>query len=768
MNRIIKYGLLGFVGIVIIAGGAVLYIAATFNPNDYKPLIIKAVKDNKQRNLRLDGDIKLTFFPTIGANVGKMSLSEFKSEQEFAAVDSAHISLALLPLFSKQVVVSEVAVSGLTVILIKHKDGKLNIDDLLSKETSPASTETKPASPSKPEMPAATAAGVPVKFDIASIILDKTALNYRDETSGAQYTIRNFSLKTGRIANGVPGNIELSILVQANQPKLDIVAQLNTALTFDLEKNLYRLEGLDLQAKGSALDISNLNVKATGDANWNLATQEFGAKKFMASVSGTQGTNNFDAKLDAPALSLTKDKYSSDKLTLNAKLDGAIGNIVAVLSVPGVEGNAQLFKINGLTVDAEARQPEETFKVKLSTSVSGNIEVQQYSLPKLTLAMDATGDKLPNKSISSELKGSMQLDAKKQTVVVNVAGGLLQSQIKADVAVNSFDHPAIRFSIDVDQFDADLYLPKKTGNAAASAPAGKSSEPSQSVESEQPFDLSALRQLSLDGSLRMGALKAGNINTTELRADVKARNGEVDINPLSVDLYHGSAKLSASVNAVPATPTFAVKGNLVGIKIASLTKDAADLDIIEGTGTITLNLTTQGNRVSALKKALTGSMAVDLSDGAIKGINLPKLVKGVQSLSMNTGMQTIGLNKEEKTPFSECKASFRVVNGVAHNDDLAVKSPMLRIAGNGDIDIGNDSLDYTTKVTLSKTEGGGAATLPVHLSGPFADLKYKVDFGSLIADVAKQKLEAKKGEMKEEAKTKLQEELKKGLKGLFK
>jgi AsmA protein len=144
----------------------------------------------------------------------------------------------------------------------------------------------------------------------------------------------------------------------------------------------------------------------------------------------------------------------------------------------------------------------------------------------------------------------------------------------------------------------------------------------------------------------------------------------------------------------------------------------------------------------------------------------------VQSLGKNSGAQTMGVNKDEKTPFSEFKASFKVNNGVAHNDDLTVKAPMLRIAGNGDIDIGNDSLNYMTKVTLSKTEGGGTATLPVQLSGPFTDLKYKVDFGAMLVDVAKQKLDAKKEELKdkakEEAKTKLQEEFKKGLKGLFK
>jgi AsmA protein len=760
MNKILKYGLWGVGGIVAVTVAGVAYVAATFNPNDYKPQIIKAVKDSKQRDLKLDGDIKLTFFPSIGASLGKISLSEYKSEQEFAAIDSAHVSVALLPLFSKQVVVNQIAVSGVRAKLIKHEDGKLNINDLLSKDEAPLPDAGKPAAHATP------ASSAPIKFDIASVSLDKTALSYHDEASGAQYAVNDLSLKTGRIANGVPGKIELSVVVQANQPKLDISVQLKSTLTFNLEKSLYHAEGMDMQIKGSALDISNLNVKANGDVEANLATQEFGAKKFAVNISGTQGKNNFDAKLDAPSLNLTKDKYSGEKLVLNAKLEGAIGNVIAELSMPGVEGNAQSFKISALTLDAEMKQPEQTFKVKLTTPVSGSLESQQFNLTKLTMAVNATGDKLPSKSISSELKGNMQLDVKKQNVGVNLAGGLLQSQIKADIAVNNFDHPAIKFNVDVDQFDADLYLQKKAEGAGASSAAGKS------AEAEQPFDLTALRNLNLDGSLHVGTLKVVNIKTTQLHINVKARDGRVDINPLTANLYQGSAKLNISVNAALATPIFALNGNFAGINVAPLVKDAANLDIVEGKGNITLNLSTQGNTVSALKKALNGSMALNLADGAIKGINLPKLVQGVQSLNKNSGAQTMGVNKDEKTTFSEFKASFKVNNGVAHNDDLAVKSPMLRIAGNGDINIGNDNLNYNAKVTMSKTESSGSGTLPVYLSGPFTDLKYKVDFGALVMDVAKQKLETKKEEVKaqvkDEAKTRLQEELKKGLKGLFK
>ncbi len=701
MNKILKYSLIVTGSMVGVAVAAAAYVAATFDPNDYKDEIVKAVKDSKQRDLRIDGDITLSFFPNIGANLGKVSLSEFKRPEQFAAFESARVSLALMPLLSGKAVVDEVAVSGLQATLVKHKDGTTNIDDLLAKD------ETK------------TEQKQQVEFDIAAVSIEKTALTYRDEGTGAQYAVRDLNLHTGRIANGVPSKIDLSAAVQANQPKLDIATQLKTTLTFDLDKQLYKLEGLDLQASGSALDMQGLKLQAGGDVSADVSVQQYGTQNFAVKASGTKGKDAFEVALDAPKIAVTKDSFSGDKLALSARLNGA-NDITATLSLPSIQGNARAF-----------------------------------SSRALTLAFDARGDALPGKQVKSEMKGSFAFDADKEHVDVELAGGLLQSQVKARVAVNGFADPAIRFDVDVDQFDADLYMPKKE----AAAP--KESGP------EQPIDLSALRKLNLEGRLHIGALKVANVKTTNLKLEMKANNGQLNIAPLSANLYQGSVNGSLSINA-QATPVIAVNQTLSGVNIAALTKDAADFDTLEGRGNVGMNLTMRGDTVSAMKQALNGTMSLNLADGAIKGINIAKKLRDAQSMLGKT--QTSSADSAEKTDFSELKASFRVNNGVAHNDDLSLKSPLLRLSGNGDIDIGRDSMNYLARATLAKTlegQGGkdvvGGITVPVRVSGPFADLKYTLDFGAMVGEAAKQKVEAKK----EEIKTKVQDQLKENLKGLF-
>jgi AsmA protein len=496
-------------------------------------------------------------------------------------------------------------------------------------------------------------------------------------------------------------------------------------------------------------------------------------------ASGDQAEEKFEAKLDVPSLSMTNDKFFGENIALNANIKAALGNVVAALTMPKLEGNAQSFKIGGLNIDVDVKQSEQAFKVKTSGQVSGNFNTRQFNFNELNVAVNATGDKLPNKLVSSEIKGNVQIDALKQSVQANFAGGLLQSKVKAKVGVSNFSQPAIKFDVELDQLDADLYLPKTTA------------EPTKVAEPESPLDLSGLRKLNIDGSLRIGALKVMNVKSSELRVGVQAKNGMVNVNPLSANLYQGHANGSLSINA-QAVPIITINQNLSGIDIASLGKDAANFDTLEGKGNVGINLALQGNTVSEMKKSANGNLSLNLADGAIKGINIAKKIRDAKSV-LGAKSQSQAVDKSEKTDFSELKASFKVTNGIAHNDDLSMKSPLLRLSGNGDINIGNDSVNYLAKATLAKTlEGQGGqdsvrgVTVPVRVSGPFVDLKYSLDFAAMVGDDARQKVEAAKvaaqqkvdvakeavkqkvEEKKEEVKTQIQDQLKNSLKGLFK
>lgn len=724
--KIVKYLLFALGALVLLLGAVLAYIAATFDPNAYKPQVIQLVKEKKQRDLKLDGDIKLKFWPSIGADLGKLALSEFKSDKEFASVENARVSLKLIPLLSKKVIVDQLEIKGVRATIVRYKDGRMNIDDLLSKEEK------------KQEQ---------IEFDIDHVKLENAALTFRDEAQGTQYALSNFNLKTGRVAPNVPGNIDLSAVVQSSKPVVNLNVALKTKLTFDLDNQLFAFDGLALEAKGQAADISNMNLKVSGGVTAKLKSGEFTTDKLAVAMTGISGKDNLDIKLDAPKFSVTSDKASGDKVTIAAKITNAQGTTSANVVLPGVEGTAQAFKSAGMTLDLDMTQGPQSIKAKVTSPLSGNFQTQQISLPQLRVNITATGPNIPGKSLSGELAGNASVNGSKQQVQANLAGKVSDSTIKAQLGVNGFTPPGLTFDVDIDQLDLDRYAPG--GGATASGGAA-----------DKPIDVSALRTLRANGRLHIGSLKASNLKATNVRLEIKAGGGRVDVSPLSANLYQGSMNGAVSVNAAPATPVFAVKQNLSGIAIGPLLKDLANKDMLEGRGTVNVDVTTQGTTVAALKRALNGGAAVNLHDGAIKGIDVAGTIRDAKAkLGSLKGEQTQKADKNQKTDFSELSGTFAIQNGVARNNDLSMKSPLLRVGGAGDINIGEDSLNYLVKASVVGTlkgQGGRDATdlkgltVPVRATGPLTAPSFSLDFGAMLTDTVKEKVEEKvRGKLEE-------------------
>jgi AsmA protein len=245
MSKPIKYTLLGLGSLVLLVVAAVAIFALTFDPNRYKGEIERLAKEQTGRTLRIKGDIKLAFWPSLGAQVSGVTFSEKGSEQNFVAFDSAHASIKLLPVLSGQYVVDTVSLSGFNARIVKGKDGRFNFSDLVE----PA--DKKPAPEKKPK----DEKSAPVVFDIGGINITRAALTYTDLQAGQEYVLEDLTLKTGRIAQNAEGNLEFSTVAKRKTPPL----QAKLAL-----EGRYKLDAGKLSADvNGKLDESTLKAKFT-------------------------------------------------------------------------------------------------------------------------------------------------------------------------------------------------------------------------------------------------------------------------------------------------------------------------------------------------------------------------------------------------------------------------------------------------------------------------------------------------------------------------
>ena len=697
--KILKYSLFGVAGVLLLAILGAVAFALTFDPNRYKGQIEGAVKERTGRTLRLQGDLKVAIFPSLGADASRASLSEPNSEREFLSIESAHAAVRLMPLLRGEVIVDKVNVAGLKANVIKDKNGNYNFDDLLQqkpeKDAAPAKKTEKKDAPGEEGK---------VRFDLAGVNVERSALSYRDLGSGKELAIQDLKLSTGRIAEQADGKLELSASASGRSPAL------------------------------------SLKIDLAGDYRIDLPAKTYAFSKVAGSVRGTVDKDTIDAKIAAPRLEITADKATGEAITADFKMKGPQRSTEASLKMSGIQGSAKAI-----------------------------------SIPSLTAELAMSGSDMP-RAFKVPLAGSLQVDLEKQTASGDFTSKFDESSIKAKLGLAKFSPPAYVFDINVDKLNLDQYFPDK-GKPAAASPAAEKKDgakpPAQPAAKgeDSPVDLSALKDLNANGKLAFGALQVKGLKLANLRAEIKAANGRMDVAPHSASLYDGS--LSGALTLQANGNRVALKETLSNVSVGPLLRDVAKQDRLEGRGNVALDVAGAGPTVNAIKKSLDGSARVNLRDGAIKGIDVGALLNKVKSLGKS---EEGSANTKEQTQFTELNASFAIKDGVATNKDLDMKAPLIRLGGAGDIDIGNSSLNYLAKasvVATSKGQGGrgldelAGVTVPVKLTGPFDAIKYQVDYGAVAADLAKSKVGGKVKESIDKQKEKVGDQVKDRLKGLF-
>ncbi|MFC0349463.1 AsmA family protein [Undibacterium danionis] len=717
MNKPLKILVIAVSAIVLIIGLGIAYLSFVFDPNQFKSQLIELVKEKKHRTLAIDGNIQLNFFPKLGVSLEKVRLSEFESPTQFANLDKAQVSLALMPLLQKQIVVDKVSLYGLQLRYQRDAQGKSNIDDLLAKDA--ADNTVKTDSTNSKQM----------RFDIEGVDIANSQFEVDDQKAALKGSIKDLYLSTGKIGDKNKTPVKFNAAFNFQQPKAEAKIDLNTQLSFDMTQK-------------------------------SLALQDF-----KTLIAGKLGNDTVEVLLETAALNLNTEHSNSEQIKLKAKLKGA-QELGANIMLNKFALQDKQLSIAEVQMQAESKQGGASKQLELKSPIAMDMNTQLLKLSQLAIQLKINDPKLAQTAIAIPVTGHVSVNLKEKNIDSVLAAKFDETQLHASVQVQNFSAPAINFKVDVDKLNLDRYIKAST-------------EPAKATESkEEDLNLAGLKALNLNGVVRIGTLQVKNLHINQVNLPIKAAQGEISMSGLQAQLYQGE---------VAGNIRFDVDGNrlqmqqkLSNIQINPLLVDFMNKDIVEGRGTLNLQINTHGKRVSQFKENLNGSISTQLLDGAVKGINLAKSLRDFKAKILNKTDQQQGANKNEKTDFSALSASINFVDGVGNSDDLDMKSPFLRVGGKGKVDLRANNLDYTAKVTVVNTATGQDGTdlsqlkdisIPVRISGPFDKLSYQLQFAQIGSEALKSAFKAKAApvleEKKKELKEKVNDQLKDKFKGLF-
>jgi len=149
MKKLLKIIAVLLVLIIAVALAAPYFISA----DSFKGQIIEKVQTLTGRTLTIDGKLQLTFFPSVGVSAENVTLSnpkEFDDKTPFISLKALNISVATLPLLSKQIEIKTFMLDEPKINLHVNKNGVKNWEFAPMEK---ASDEAKPATTATPSTP---------------------------------------------------------------------------------------------------------------------------------------------------------------------------------------------------------------------------------------------------------------------------------------------------------------------------------------------------------------------------------------------------------------------------------------------------------------------------------------------------------------------------------------------------------------------------------------------------------------------------------------
>ncbi|ABI58034.1 AsmA family protein [Alkalilimnicola ehrlichii MLHE-1] len=396
----------------------------------------------------------------------------------------------------------------------------------------------------------------------------------------------------------------------------------------------------------------------------------------------------------------------------------------------------------------------------------GRLQVATFNLRELIarLELDAPDTADPDVLTRVGLSGDLRW-ADEVLHLTGLDWRLDDTTLNGEISMHDFAGPGARFDLAVDEIDLDRYLPEPAETANGPGEPG----PAGAGEIELPLEL--LRGLDLAGDFRVGRLKVAGLRMSDIHARLHTDNGLIRLDPTSAALYDGRYEGRLQLDARPDIPQYAVRAQLEGIDFDPLITDlTGDESLLLGRGNLVLDVTTRGNNMDALTATLNGNGRFRVTDGAIRGINLAKTLRDAQDRLR--GRSPEDTDEPRRTDFSELTGSFVINNGVVRNDDLSAQSPLLRVTGNGQANLPDETIDYRLRTSVVGTLKGQdgqpreelrGLTIPLRFRGDLYDPSISVDIAEALRGEQLERIEREV----ERGRERLREDVEDRLRGLF-
>ncbi len=325
------------------------------------------------------------------------------------------------------------------------------------------------------------------------------------------------------------------------------------------------------------------------------------------------------------------------------------------------------------------------------------------------------------------LRGTVSDDPKGPAGNVAVHGLALASSagdLAGDVTFTPGTPDSLTATLTAAKFDLDAVL--KAGSAGAAKPAagtkpaaGAPADKAHHLIPDQPLPFGQLQMINADIRATIAALRAGGADYKAIEAHLILHDGVMKLDPLSADLPQGHVAMTLDLDAGQKEPPVHLTARAPGIALQGLLAALGEPAFATGNLEVLADLRGAGESPHAIAASLDGRLGLAVPGGSFD----------IKRLGGSAGGVLQALNPKLLNSNADALRCFAVrldfARGIGTFHALVLASGAVNVDGNGSIDLGNETLALALR--SQAVIAGAAVTVPVHVSGPLAAPRTKVD-----------------------------------------
>lgn len=489
--------------------------------------------------------------------------------------------------------------------------------------------------------------------------------------------------------------------------------------------------------------------------NVNFTLGSFQPQTWTKATFDVQGKMNaitFSAQ-GSTDLNLAADYKNVQLKALSAQMSMKDGNTEIKHAQLGLD-QFTVGQLSNVTFSVNGQVPNLSFDTHGTTKVTLSEDHNTVTIQGLKVTNDLAGKALPHPTMNLIVNADATYDiAQKLALVSQIMINADGTKVSGSGSYLAAAIPDIRFALSSDKIDLDSWLPAKkastaVANNATVIPAKDISAVATVADtSTQQPDLSALKNINLAGMIAIKQLKVANADIANVKVVTSIKQGIATINRFEANLYDGKITGSAVVDVNSALPSYHLKNAISNVSILPLLQAVANNKLLAGKANITTDLSGHGLSEADIRHNIAGSVKVNVSDGAVYGVNISDLLRNAKA-KLKGQADTSSGDTVKKTDFSELTTTLVLGKGIASTDNFQLASPLLAINGEGHTNLVNEGIDLTinTKIVAS---GKGlddikGIAIPIHVGGNWQKPKYNLNIKDLFKNNAELESKAKK------------------------